>query len=130
MTRPLRYPFVSLSVSTARCRLSMFRGKLQEDRFHLYSSGGEDEALSKPPILRQKGCDNALRAALRAALELFSSGFVFSSKLLELIRVVVIFVVVILAGLTLRPRAGGDAGTIYIYIYIYICMTIYIYIYD
>ena len=57
--------------------------------------------VSEPPILRQKGCDNALRGSSRLfeqLFELFSVVCLFSSKLFELIRVVVIFVVVILVG--------------------------------
>ena len=54
---------------------------------------------STPQILRQRGCDKALRTTLRV---LFSS-LLDSSKLFELIRVVVIFVVVMLVG----PRGGG-----------------------
>ena len=48
--------------------------------------------FSKPPILRREGCERALRATLRA---IFCSCCVFSLKLFELIRVVVLVVVVI-----------------------------------
>ena len=54
----------------------------------------------------QKGCDNALRAALRAALRelFFHSCLLFSSKLFELVRVALIFVVVIPVGLSSASR--------------------------
>ena len=80
--------------------------------------------VSKPPILQHKKVATILFEQL---FELFSVGFLFSSKLFELIQVAVIFVVVILVGPKVAPSqppapfyASENACQVNIYIYIYI----------
>ena len=58
----------------------------------------------------KKGCDDALRL-FEQLFELFSVGLLFSSKLFELIRVVVIFVVVIRMGPRCLAAAQGGSSS-------------------